>query len=271
MIGTGRHASSRLDNQLRGRSGRQGDPGGSVFFASMEDELVDHVRAGRRRAARGRRRRPRRDPGAHWTVGHAQRVAEGANLEIHRNTWRYNKLVEDQRRIVLEHRDRVLRTGAALQALPARCPERYGELQRHGSARRCWPTPPARSSSTTWTGAGRTTWPCWRTSARASTCARSARGTRPARTSSTGRRSAVRAPARGVAERSAETFRTAPITANGADLEAIGLKRPTATWTYLVQDNPFGTDIDRALRRAGRLLRGSRSEGTLGSMLPLLP
>jgi preprotein translocase subunit SecA len=37
----------------------------------------------------------------------------------------------------------------------------------------------------------------------------------------------------------------------------VGLKRPTATWTYLVQDNPFGTDIDRALRRAGRLLRGS--------------
>ena len=43
----------------------------------------------------------------------------------------------------------------------------------------------------------------------------------------------------------------------GADLGAVGLKRPTATWTYLVQDNPFGTDIDRALRSAGRLLRGS--------------
>jgi len=40
VIGTGRHASSRLDHQLRGRAGRQGDPGGSVFFASMEDELI---------------------------------------------------------------------------------------------------------------------------------------------------------------------------------------------------------------------------------------
>ena len=42
VIGTGRYWSSRLDDQLRGRSGRQGDPGGSVFFASMEDQLVEH-------------------------------------------------------------------------------------------------------------------------------------------------------------------------------------------------------------------------------------
>src|SRR5262249_41082191 len=41
-VGTGRYWSSRLDDQLRGRSGRQGDPGGSVFFASMEDQLVEH-------------------------------------------------------------------------------------------------------------------------------------------------------------------------------------------------------------------------------------
>jgi preprotein translocase subunit SecA len=52
-----------------------------------------------------------------------------------------------------------------------------------------------------------------------------------------------------VEERSAETFRTATITADGVDLDAAGLKRPSATWTYLVQDNPFGTGLDRALRR----------------------
>ena len=63
---------------------------------------------------------------------------------------------------------------------------------------------------------------------------------------------------RDVEERSAQTFQTVPITDSGADLGAVGLKRPTATWTYLVQDNPFGTDIDRALRSVGRLLRGPR-------------
>jgi preprotein translocase subunit SecA len=51
------------------------------------------------------------------------------------------------------------------------------------------------------------------------------------------------------------TFQTAPITADGVDLEAIGLQRPTATWTYLVHENPFGTDIDRALRSVARRLR----------------
>ena len=61
-----------------------------------------------------------------------------------------------------------------------------------------------------------------------------------------------------VEDRSAESFETVPITADGADLSAAGLKRPNATWTYLVQDNPFGTDIDRALRSVGRALRRLR-------------
>jgi preprotein translocase subunit SecA len=55
--------------------------------------------------------------------------------------------------------------------------------------------------------------------------------------------------------RSAETFETVLITPDGADLGAAGLRRPTATWTYLVQDNPFGTDIDRAMRSVARALR----------------
>ena len=59
-----------------------------------------------------------------------------------------------------------------------------------------------------------------------------------------------------VAERSAESFSTIAITADGADLAAAGLNRPTATWTYLVHDNPFGPDIDRAIRSVGRWLRG---------------
>jgi preprotein translocase subunit SecA len=70
--------------------------------------------------------------------------------------------------------------------------------------------------------------------------------------------------------RPAKTFQTVPITGAGADLGAVGKKRPTATWTCLVQDNPFGTDIDRAMRRVGRLLRGSRQRYA-GHMRPLRP
>ena len=132
MIGTGRHWSSRLDNQLRGRSGRQGDPGSSVFFVSMEDELITTTRRTPPRRATVAADGRVSDPRAHWTVGHAQRVAEGANLEIHRNTWRYNKLIEDQRRIVLEHRDRVLTTDAALAGARPPLPAAVRRAQRHG-------------------------------------------------------------------------------------------------------------------------------------------
>jgi preprotein translocase subunit SecA len=255
VIGTGRHASSRLDHQLRGRSGRQGDPGGSVFFVSLEDELIasyaPDTEPPRDVAADGRVS----DAAAHAAVGHAQRVAEGAHLEIHRNTFRYNKLIEDQRQVVLAHRDRMLRTGAAADALAGRCPERYAELA-------------ATVDPSVLTAA-----------ARQIVLYHLDRGWADHLAVLAGIREGIHLRALGhgpnpfimaldplaefhreavalfgrlldqVEERAAETFRTAAITAAGADLDAGGLKRPTATWTYLVQDNPFGTGLDRALRR----------------------
>jgi preprotein translocase subunit SecA len=61
-----------------------------------------------------------------------------------------------------------------------------------------------------------------------------------------------------VQERSAQTFEAIAISSAGADLDAAGLKRPTATWTYLVQDNPFGTEADRLRRGFSRLAQGVR-------------
>src|SRR5699024_6287528 len=93
VVGTGRHRTERLDNQLRGRAGRQGDPGSSVFFASMDDDVVtsaleeekippSHDRmSGSLKGNRGRD-----------AVDHAQRVTEGEMLQIHANTWRYSRL-----------------------------------------------------------------------------------------------------------------------------------------------------------------------------------
>jgi preprotein translocase subunit SecA len=257
VIGTGRYWSSRLDNQLRGRSGRQGDPGSSVFFASMEDQLVEHyapdAAAPRAVAADG----SVDDPGAHWTMDHAQRVAEGANLEIHRNTWRYSQLVEDQRRLVLEQRNRVLTTGAALQSLARRCPQRYAELSATAGPEVL--DDAARQIVLYHLDRG------WADHLAALAGVREGihlralgRGLNPLNEFHREAVTLFSRLLRDVEERSAETFQTVPITDSGADLGAVGLKRPTATWTYLVQDNPFGTDIDRALRRVGRLVRGPR-------------
>ena len=257
VIGTGRHSSSRLDNQLRGRSGRQGDPGDSVFFVSMEDELITShapdTRPPRDVAADGRVR----DAGATEAVAHAQRVADGANLEIHRNTYRYHELIEQQRAIVLEHRDRLMRGDAALVALGTRCPERFEELSASvdedvlaGAARtivlyhldRGWADHLAvlgdiregihlRALGTGALGGGRDPLGDFQVEAV------------KLFTSLLDR----------VQDEAAETFRTGPITEAGVDLDAAGLKRPTATWTYVVQDNPFGTAVERAMRRlAGR-------------------
>jgi preprotein translocase subunit SecA len=258
VIGAGRHNSSRLDHQLRGRAGRQGDPGSSAFFVSMQDELITQHVPDARSAGETDEDGRTLDAGALETVAHAQRVAEGVSLELHRNTWRYNKLIELQRGIVLDERDRVLRTDAALRALARQCPDRYAELSTVASeevladAARLiilWHLDRAWTEHLSYLG-----------DLREGIHLRAlGRGLNPL---DEFHKEAVREFSgllAAVEERSVESFETVPITADGADLNAAGLKRPTSTWTYLVQDNPFGTDIDRALRSVGRALRRLRS------------
>ena len=254
VIGAGRHGSSRLDDQLRGRAGRQGDPGSSVFFVSVRDELVTQCVPDAEPPEADDEDGVIHDPAAQELVGHAQRVAEGASLEIHRNTWRYNQLIENQRRIVLDERDRVLRTDAALNALARRCPDRFDALSEtvsdevlEDAARQIvlWQLDRAWADHLGFLA-----------DLREGIHLRAlGRGLNPL---DEFHKEAVRVFStllKDVEERSAESFEAVPITADGADLSAAGLKRPSATWTYLVQDNPFGTDIDRALRSAGRAIR----------------
>ncbi len=246
VIGSGRHSSSRLDDQLRGRAGRQGDPGGSVFFVSLEDDLVAHYAAEERPPAPDedgvvRHRR------AAQIVGHAQRVAEGVNLEIHRNTWRYTRLLELQRSQVLEHREKALRGDGAAQALAEACAERYAELLES-------------VGEDTLTEAARQIVlfhldECWTdhlaflADLREGIHLRALGRMSPVDEFHKESVRAYRDLMDEVRRRSVETFETIEITAEGADLAAAGLKRPTSTWTYLVQDNPFGSDWERAVRR----------------------
>jgi preprotein translocase subunit SecA len=254
VIGSGRHGSSRLDHQLRGRSGRQGDPGSSVFFVSMQDDLVTRYVPDARPPAETDGDGSSPDPAAHETVAHAQRVAEGVSLEIHRNTWRYSQIIEIQRGVVLEHRDRVLRTDAALAALARRRPGRataLGAVAGHDVL-----VDAARQITLWHLDRGWADHLSYLADLREGIYLRAlGRGLSPL---DEFHKEATRAFAgllAGVEERSAESFGTVQITADGADLDAAGLRRPTATWTYLVQDNPFGTDLDRAMRSVARALR----------------
>lgn len=128
VIGTGRHDTERLDNQLRGRAGRQGDPGVSVFFSSLEDPVVTRNLAFKRDPVSPN------DDGSMGSKGielveQAQRIAEGVMLELHANTWRYNQLVNQQRDIIVARRMELLTTDTALTELKEAEPKRYAQLR----------------------------------------------------------------------------------------------------------------------------------------------
>lgn len=129
VIGTALHRTSRLDNQLRGRAGRQGDPGLSMFFVSLEDDVVQAGGEGENISftpeADGRINSARIQD---W-IGHCQRVTEGQLLEIHAQTWKYNKLISDQRVIIDERRAEVLDTELAYETFKQHNPERMAELE----------------------------------------------------------------------------------------------------------------------------------------------
>ena len=111
VIGTNRHESLRIDRQLRGRAGRQGDPGSTRFFISLEDDLF--VRFGLApRLAKRYRLRPQE---GELTTGplqleipHVQRVIEGQNFDIRRSLTKFTSLINLQRRIIKERRETAL-------------------------------------------------------------------------------------------------------------------------------------------------------------------
>lgn len=108
VIGTHMHQSVRIDNQLRGRSGRQGDPGASVFYISLEDELL--LKFGADKVMRRMHQDEALDesvlPGK---IAHIQRVIMGQNFHIRQELNRYSDLVEVQRRMIYEERTGILK------------------------------------------------------------------------------------------------------------------------------------------------------------------
>jgi len=253
VIGAGRHDSSRVDDQLRGRAGRQGDPGGSVFFVSSEDHLVvanDVVVGGW----------PDMDgliksDDADRAVAHAQRVSEGVSFEVHRNTWRYGVLIERQRQAVAERRTEILHDNAAAKLLEGRSPERYADVIEEfdeDTADRF-----ARMIALYHLDHG------W-----SEHLARLADIREGVHLRSLGKRDpldefhreAIPAFREFLADAENHTVATFDETEFTEDWDPAddGLSRPSATWTYLVHDNPFGSELERFLVNSAKLLFGRK-------------
>ena len=111
VIGTNKHESQRIDLQLRGRSGRQGDPGSSRFFISLEDDLClkYHLKDLISTSWLEADQEGRLDyPGIRNEINRLQRIIEGQNLEIKKTLFKYSTLIEQQRRIMFAKREEVL-------------------------------------------------------------------------------------------------------------------------------------------------------------------
>ncbi len=113
IIGTERHESRRIDNQLRGRSGRQGDPGGSIFFISLQDELMrifggDSIDGMLKKL--GLKENESIDhPWINKAMERAQKKVEGRNFDIRKSLIKFDDVMNDQRQVIFSQRLKILK------------------------------------------------------------------------------------------------------------------------------------------------------------------
>jgi preprotein translocase subunit SecA len=241
VIGTNRHSSLRVDRQLRGRAGRQGDPGGSRFFVSLEDPLVrrygvEHLVSARRLPAR--REAPVDSALLRAEIARAQRIVEDEGFRTRRTLHTYSDIVERQRLAIRRWRTAVLESDAPPRILAERAASRHARLRHEVGEEvlaaverrltlhaidRCWSDHLAemrelREDSVLLAFAGR--YPAAEFHRRAG--------------------ETFHALEERIEDEVSRDFERIEVTRDGVDWDRAGLRGPSATWTYLVGDNPFG-------------------------------
>jgi preprotein translocase subunit SecA len=126
VLGTERHESRRIDNQLRGRSGRQGDPGESRFYLSLEDDLMRLFATGAMNWVMGKAFPddvPLEAKMVTKAIERAQRTVEDRNFEIRKDVLKYDEVMNEQRKVIYQRRQQILEGGdlrdEAFQAIEA--------------------------------------------------------------------------------------------------------------------------------------------------------
>ncbi len=256
VIGTNRHESRRIDNQLRGRAGRQGDPGSSRFFISLEDDLL--VRYGIQELIPLEHQLPLQDvpiddPVIGTEIARAQHIIEGQNFEIRRTLWNYSSVLEEQRKIIWQRRQDILLENTDLKLLAVKAPERFSELRSavgEDVLRRvekqislfhldqCWAEYLDQISHI-----------------REGIFLYSTGGLNPLDEFHKKVAKAFYELMRRIDNEIINTFTSAKIDKDGIDFVKEGLIGPTSTWTYLISDNPFG-DFMQRLRRGLHCFKG---------------
>jgi preprotein translocase subunit SecA len=246
VIGTNRHESRRIDDQLRGRSGRQGDPGSSRFFISLADDLI------RRYGIHGlippshypqHQDDPLTDPVIGREIARAQRIIENQNYEIRRTLHKYALRLEQHRKEVYQWRREVLMEKRPLELLVMEAKDRYAEiLDLVGEETlqqvekeitlfhidQCWADHLALMAHI-----------------REGVYLFSYSVQEPLDEYHRRTAKAFNSFRQRIQDRIVETFHSVKMTENGMDLDREGLRGPSSTWTYQVSDNPMGNWLNR--------------------------
>ena len=270
VIGTNRHESHRVDLQLRGRAGRQGDPGESRFFLSLEDDLL--VRYGIASLVPASLVPDRRDDPVDSRVvrreiARAQRIIEGQSFEIRRTLSRYAFIVEEQHRLLMARRTGLL-LGETAPGIWHRSPERRADLVRGaGEASVC-----QAERLVTISHIDRV----WRD--HLSLCADLREGIHLVRLGGQDpldrfAKEAIQAYARidrEIEDAVLAALSDVRIVDGQVDVTGLGLKGPSSTWTYLVNDDPFRQQIGLMLMGVGAMTVAMYSAAVLTPLFVLM-
>ncbi|MDK7179635.1 accessory Sec system translocase SecA2 [Corynebacterium riegelii] len=252
VIGTARHRTARLDNQLRGRAGRQGDPGLSLFFVSLEDDIVNVGGADEQVTAHPAEDGRIESGRIQQFIEHCQRVTEGQLLEIHSQTWKYNKLLADHRDILDERRAALLDTDTAWRELSERNPQRAAELEHLPAETK---EQAARDIMLFHLDHEWSEHLALMDDVRESIHLRAIARETPI---DEYHRIAVREfkdLANRAVDKAVATFGSVTIDEEGAHLADAGWKRPSSTWTYMVSDNPLAGSGNSVISGIGNIFR----------------
>lgn len=242
VIGTNRHESRRIDDQLRGRAGRQGDPGSTRFFIALDDDLIRRYGV-RALIPRSRQPAPRNepidDPVVRREIARAQRIIEGQHFEIRKTLWRYAAMVEEQRAQMTDRREDLLRDADEALVCAAGAPAHHARLVRAVGAaevRRAERTLALVLLDRRWSHHLALI-----EDIREGIHLQRYGGRDPLTEFQRQIIAAYAAMMEELRQDVLDTFATLRPVNGTIDLAAAGIRGPSSTWTYLINDNPFAS------------------------------
>jgi len=252
VIGTNRHESRRIDLQLRGRAGRQGDPGTSRLFVSLEDDLLVRygvdalIPAGRRPPDQ---QAPIESATVRSEIARAQRIIEGQNLEIRRTLWRYASVVEESRKRVHARRQALLLGTEAPDVWPDEGAPYEALVQAAGpeAVRRAEVLVTLAHIDRAWSD-----YLSFVADVREGIHLVGLGGQDPLSRFKVQAAEAFEAMQDDVAASVRASLAEVRPGADGLDLSHLALKGPASTWTYLVNDDPFRNQLGAMLMGPGK-------------------